>query len=389
MKKKRVIFYVGGYDPQSKEKFFEHFGRQVEKFKNVWDTNVKASEIKEHGNHISSRTFVATGSAASDKKWEVETQFYFLASDDVVRGDYHKSFIYRVWRYIIAALNYIVSGTTMKFLKTSWRYHTYFFYPFVVLLTTVLVSLFLAGRIANLWLAPPLFIMIFWAIKKSIWDRYYIMKAMETWTFSIAYIYRKRPDLEERINGLAKCMTQVIENEEFDEMLLIGHSLGGAFLIDSAWQAINALEKAKDKNIVFFTIGSTILKVGLHPKAQWFRQKTDELFNKTNLAWVEYQSHMDIISFCKVNAAKLMGLNINNDEQNNQRPMIRGVRFRSMLDNKKYKKIRFKLFRMHYQFTYASYQKYHYDFPAICLGPAELIKRANNKEKFLNNLLGN
>ena len=372
MIKRRVIFYVGGYDPQSSEVFFRHLDRQIGYFGSVWDVGVEQGEIEVCSEHISRRRFVAKGGTSD---WSTTTDFYFLSSDDVVSGDYNHSFIFRLSRYLLACFNYLFSGTAFSFARTAWRYFVYFLYPLLVFSVTFYISVRLATLSPlPILFSPLIFLAVFWCLKFFIWDRFYIMKAMETWTFAYSFIYRRRLDINERIDELSRSLSDSLAKDDFDEMLLIGHSIGGAFLMDGAWRVLQDFASANKKKITFLTLGSTILKVGLHPQAQWFRNLVGELFSHRHLSWIEYQSHIDMVNFYKTDSSLLMNLSLPLDSQGYSRPIIRRVRFGGMLGKSYYHRIRFRLFRIHYQFIYASRSKFHYDFPAICFGPSTHIR---------------
>lgn len=389
MIKKRIIFYVGGYDPQSPSVFFRHLDRQLSCFEGVWSSSVAKGDIESIGDYISRRRFTSRHDGCDES---TITDFYFLASDDIVSGDYHRHFLVRLFHYLWSVMNYFISGTFFSYMHVAWRYSVYFLYPLFVFFLTCLFSFSFSYRLLfyfdlSLLFSPFLFILFFFLIKFFIWNRFYIMKAMETWTFSLSYVLRTRSDVDDRLDILSSCMSDVLSDQDFDEMLLIGHSMGGAFLMDSVSRCLDSFVRCSDKRIIFLTVGSTVLKVGLHPSAEWFRRCVSSIFSHSHLSWIEYQCHLDLISFYKVDAAMLMGLSLPRDIHNFCRPHVCMIRFSRMWNLSYYLRNRLRLFRIHYQFVYSGTRKYHYDFCSICFGPSLLFDRVKYPDHFNRSLL--
>ena len=99
------------------------------------------------------------------------------------------------------------------------------------------------------------------------------------------------------------------------------------------------------------------------------------LLKGSEIGWVEYQCHTDAINFYKSDPAHLMQLD-SVPANGSKRPITRQIRIRDMVSKEAYARIRRNFFRVHYQFVFGNTRKYHYDFLAICFGPARLQNRA-------------
>jgi len=121
--------------------------------------------------------------------------------------------------------------------------------------------------------------------------------------------------------------------------------------------------------ITILTVGSTALKVGLHPKATWFRKQVQALNDAPKVQWLEYQCRTDFINFFRTNPEKLMGV------VDGKKPDIVEIRIKNMVDDKTYNRIRRNFFRVHYQFVFGNTKQYYYDFMDICFGITFAIDR--------------
>ncbi|MEO1399449.1 MAG: lipase, partial [Pseudomonadota bacterium] len=270
------------------------------------------------------------------------------------------------------------------FLRHAWRFWFYFMYPFSMLAIGVAVSLVLSMLIATsgvalAWLtAPIIFVAAMASFMKLIAKPYFVFHLMDLWSFSSDFIHRRRPDMDAILDELSSLVADNADG--YDEIIMVGHSTGGALILDGAARALTSTPSiaAQKDRFWILTIGSTSLKIGLHPKAQWYRDKLNRALNGSNARWVEFQCHSDIINFARTNPAKLMGLT----RIASPHFQAFNVRIKKMLHSKTYKRIKRNFFRVHYQFVFGNTRRYFYDFPAICFGPGGLGLRVENRRAF-------
>ena len=170
--------------------------------------------------------------------------------------------------------------------------------------------------------------------------------------------------LEESVR--AAIAADVSSSDDYDEIVLVGHSTGGALILDAASRAA---EKTQNPTFTLLTVGSTALKIGMHPAASGFRQRVSKLFGNTGVRWAEYQCLTDVINFYRTDPARHMNFDAS------VQPAIRSIRVKQMIDKTIYRRMRGNFFRTHYQFVFGNTKPYHYDFPAICFGPHSLGDR--------------
>ncbi|MDA8869992.1 lipase [Rhizobiaceae bacterium] len=385
---RRAVFYIGGYDPKSPEAFFERLDREADRFAGVWDVELHTGEMTRLDPHTTVESFTASGTL-SGREWRCETDFHFVCLDDIVLRDFERPFLKRLARYLVTFADYTASGTGYAFLRHAWRFFIYFMYPFVALLLAVIVSAAMAHLIystgvALAWLAAPfVFLMTFSALAQMQMKRRYVFHLMDLWSFSRDFVHRSRSDIDVKLDAVSVRLSDAIESDDYDECLLVGHSTGGALILNLMGRSLARGTRPSDHATVVsvLTVGSTALKVGLHPAAGWFRDQVAAIVAEPGIDWVEYQCRSDLINFYRTQPAQLMGV------EDAHKPTVNFIRLRDMLDPATYRRVRGNFFAMHYRFVFGNSNRYHYDFPAICFGPAPLAARGEDAHAFQHTLL--
>ncbi len=206
---------------------------------------------------------------------------------------------------------------------------------------------------------------------------------MDLWSFSRDFVRRSRTDIEIKLDSVAQTAAEAAASGSYDEIVFVGHSTGGGLVLSLAARVRALLGKtASLPALTILTVGSTALKIGMHPKASWFRDDVAALVADPAWNWAEYQALPDIINFYKTDPAALMGAG------GHGKPVVNAVRMKAMVDPATYKRMKGNFFRMHYQFVFGNSKRYWYDFPAICFGPAPLMHRARNRDAYADSLTG-
>jgi len=382
---RRAVFFVGGYDPKSANSFFDRLDRETERFEDLWDVETRIDDRVRVSANITRQTRRLTD---PENRWDVETDFNFVCLDSIVQKDFNRPFQERVWRYLKTFGDYNLSGTGFAFMRHAWRFWFYFMYPFTMLALGFVVSLVLGLLIATsgvvlAWLTAPIFFGIAMAsFIKLVAKPYFVLHLMDLWSFSADVIHRRRPDMDEIFEELADAVAATPAH--YDEIILVGHSTGGALILEAAARALerNPDLTAKENRFWIMTVGSTSLKVGMHPDAQWYRDHVNSALSRSNARWVEYQCQSDIINFSRTNPARLMGF----DETEEPHFKRFGLRVKRMVSSQTYQRIKRNFFRVHYQFVFGNTRRYFYDFPAICFGPAGVTLRVAQPQGFNEHL---
>lgn len=378
MVKKRALFFIGGFDPKSPEAFFRRMDREIERFQALWNVEVVAETPQQVDADVTCRRFVCSG-LDDCGEWSTATDFHFLSLDDIVLRDFAQPLHFRIWRYIATFADFVSSGTAFGFVRHGWRFSLYFFYPAVMLLLCVLAGLAVAWLMVDL--EPPFptflsllaFVLTVMAVHRWVLTRYHVPHLMDLWSFSRDYLHNRHSTMNGKLDRLADHISRAASSNEYDEVVTIGHSTGGALILDAAARAHERNQdfSTASPKVCIATVGSTALKVGLHPAADWYRDRLKKLFDESSTRWVEVQCLTDIINFYRTHPGNLMGL----VEGSEHTPEVFAIRIKKMVSRDVYARIKLNFFRVHYQFVFGNTVRAVYDFPALCFGPSRWLDR--------------
>src|SRR5262249_49505902 len=137
--------------------------------------------------------------------------------------------------------------------------------------------------------------------------RWGVHKLVDDWICAHEYIHGRRPDVDATLDGFAETLLARGGEGAVDEIVVVGHSRGAmlrpAGLLRHLARA--AAFGRRDVATCILTIGATIPKFALHPRAQGPRRKIARIVAEPSIAWVEYQSRADAISFYKFDPVSL------------------------------------------------------------------------------------
>jgi hypothetical protein len=376
--RKRCFVQMTGYEPVGPEHQHRRFIREMARFQKAWNVQGK----------VTPPNLAADGAVASwtvetfGPNWHVTTDFHWFRWDDFVTADMARSDWWRFPLGIAAMMEFIVTGTVVRYFLVAWRYGGFFLYPLAFILGTMWLSI-AATRFAvihgglpfPMLLAPLLWLAIFIALRWTFGRMVYIGYALDDWYFARDFVHRARPELEVRLDRLAHEFVRVVRATDADEIVVDGHSLGAPLslaVVDRALQLDPQLGAGKTLNLV--SSGSSLLKVALHPAAGWLREAVGRVANTASIYWVEFQALVDIINVYKVDPVVALGLPYAG------KPLVRIVRIRMMVEEKTYRSFHLNFLRIHRQAVMGNERRYFYDYYMLCCGPIALADRTEDPD---------
>ena len=361
---KRVVFHIGGYDPITTHASAQRrFVREIARFQRTWSVKAIVDGLRDSPDQIQWNV-TTTG-----PDWQVETDYHLVRWHDVIEAFGRRSIGSRISVGILAFLDFVLAGTLWRYLVTNWRYAVFFLYPFVMFGLLVAVA-FLIGVFAfkitgSIPIAIGGGLFGFAAVLAGPWRWLQLGNLFDDWIFSREYIRCGNSEIEQRLDRLAAELVAAASNSAADEILVIGHSLGAVLAVDLLDRALK-LDPALGRNkipVTFLSVGSSILKIGLHPKAVRFRTTVERVARSRAIFWGDYQALVDPLNFYKSRPMAEMGLSTENEAT------VRVVRLSRMLDHDIYQRIRLDFFRLHCQFVSGNDKRTSYDYFMLTCGP--------------------
>ncbi|MGK7057839.1 hypothetical protein AB4853_15355 [Bradyrhizobium sp. 1050_B9_N1_2] len=361
---KRLVFHIGGYDPTTPPAGAERrFLREIERFQRTWTVEAIVDDL--HDGADQTKWNVTT----TGPNWQVETDYHLVRWDDVIEGFSRRSIGSRIPLGLLAFLDFVLAGTLWRYLLTNWRYALFFLYPFVMfgllIATAVLIGVLAFKITGSIPVAAVGGLFGVTAVLAGPWRWLHLGDLFDDWIFSREYIRRGNSQIEQRLDRLAAELVAAASNSAADEILVIGHSLGAVLAVDLLDRALK-LDPAlgqKEIPLTFLSVGSSILKIGLHSKAVRFRTTVERIAKSRAIFWGDYQALVDPLNFYKSRPMAEMGLSTENEAT------VRVVRFSRMLNDDMYQRIRFNFFRVHCQFVSGNDKRTSYDYFMLTCGP--------------------
>jgi hypothetical protein len=379
--RKRCFVQMTGYEPVGAEHQHRRFIREMARFHKAWTVRGEVSPpVVSADGAVASWTVDSFG-----PNWRVATDFHWFRWDDFVRADGARSDWLRFSLGIAALMEFILSGTAVKYFIVAWRYGSFFLFPLIYLVGMAWLSIGLArfavghlGLPYPMVMAPLLWLAIFVALRFTFGRFVHIGYALDDWYFARDFVHRARPQLEARLDCLAGELVRLVRETDADEIVVHGHSLGAPLalcVVDRALRLDPQLGAGKPIHLV--STGSSLLKVALHPAADWLREAVGRLANAKAIDWVEYQALVDIINVYKVDPVVALGLPATG------KPIVKIIRIRLMVEEHTYRRFRLNFLRVHRQAVMGNERRYFYDYYMLCCGPLALTRWVEDPDRAL------
>ena len=223
----------------------------------------------------------------------------------------------------------------------------------------------LAGS-AKFIVGLPARLLVFVGLLRWPGRRWRVEQMLDDWIFAREYLHGRRGDIDARIDSFAQTLVARAHEAGIDEIVLVGHSLGAMLALDVVNRALAMdCELAPGAAVCVLTVGATIPKFALHPAAKRLRDVIARIAAAPSIAWAEYQSRDDIISFYKFDPLSLQRI----VERVAGKPVIRRVQIHQMLTGQSFSRHRRNYLRLHYQPVMANDQRAPYDYFLMVCGP--------------------
>ncbi|HRK24526.1 MAG TPA: hypothetical protein PLQ11_06195 [Beijerinckiaceae bacterium] len=358
--KQRTVAYLGGYYPLAPDLAHERFVRDLATVSDTWSLNAKAGPATEH-EHASRWPVTLAG-----PDWRADTDVYLFCWNDLIDADRSRSWFLRLPLALWVYADFVLHGAFWRYLTRAWRYCLFFLYPFVLLGVLAGLAWLIAAALPLAILGPGWAMVLrlvgalaaFAVLARVIGRPLMLDHLLDDWIYARRLLTHGDAEVDRRLDRLADDLAS-----RGGELLVVGHSLGavhGAELI-----AKLLARRPEGPPVHFVTLGSSILKLGYHSGSFRLRATLAEIAASPRLVWQDFHAHNDPMNFYRREPVSELGLTA--------RPAgMRSVRFRTMLSEARYRRIRRNFFRLHSQFVSANDRRARYDYYLMLCGPFAL-----------------
>jgi len=361
---RRLVFHIGGYDPITPPgAAHSRFIRELKRFERVWFVACSVSAAK------FSQDTMSWDVRTDGQNWRVAADYRVIRWDDVITALDRQPAWRRIPLGMWAFLDFLTAGALRGYLRTNWHYALFFLYPFAVFALLAILATALGTFACHMGMSiaagSSVGCAAFVLLLLGPWRWLHLAPLFDDWIFSRAYVRGSNLVLEQRLSRIAAQMSEAARQVCADEILIVGHSLGAVLAIDLIDRAL-ALDPSfgtKGPRVAFISVGSSILKIGLHRAAHRFRAAVQRVASAPGVFWGEYQARIDIMNFYNTDPIAQMALS------SPRGPLVRLVEISRMLERVVYRRIRLKFFRIHCQFVSGNDRRAAYDYFMLVCGP--------------------
>jgi pimeloyl-ACP methyl ester carboxylesterase len=377
--RKRHVFYVEGYDPQGAAGYYALFRREFERFRNLWPLRGSLTALQADAGTHAARWNIE----AAAPNWQVAVAYEFLNWDDIIARDLKRSMPWRLGRALVWIIDDLRTGTVARIFRASWRFGLLYIYQLVVLLLWLELALaagWASARVAGAQLATPTGIaaligiavaFLVFVLLRPLAERILAIQLADLWFFFRDLTFGRRKDFEARIDRFAERLVAAVSAADADEIVVVGHS-GGAVVASLALARALALDPQlgqRGPKLVLLTLGSIMPAVAMHPRAGGLREALRGLALEHDLVWIDCQASTDFVNFFRFDPIAGVGIDAEPAAHN---PIVLPIRFRDLLSPEIYRRFRWNVFRMHFQFIMANDRRATYDYFLYLCGPIPL-----------------
>ena len=395
---RRRVFYIPGYDPHPSRRY-----RELYRSEGRLQAEISGYEMEQK-------------SEARDTGWRVRTRIdgaRTVSKIDVL-----------VWHDLVrGSMRAGIAGTYVALLRTAWIYLTTgtlrrlswlakgpviaALYPVVMLLGQLCAALIGAGVLAGIgvwatyevgalvaglinqpvaqgsWLWTIVGAGVFWALFLPLtlgalrWfkahdDKTFAYYLMQDYAYSASKRGAYPDEIEARLHEFRHRIEAALR-EDIDEVLIVGHSSGAQMAVSIVADIVR-LKRVGETGpaLSLLTLGQVIPMVSFLPDAKRVRRDLRLLASAQEITWVDVSAPSDGCCFALTDPVSVSGVSPGKSQQ---WPLILSGAFSQTLSPEWMGRLKWKFFRLHFQYICAFDQPGDYDYFKITAGPETLGSR--------------
>lgn len=373
--RRRMVFYIPGYDPIHPRRYRELYRKEGRDQSHVsgyeLSLSPKATKGGPYGWHVDAKI----------QNQKVSSDFEVLVWSDIVRDSMQLGIVATYCQLLRTAWTYIGSGTLWRLMKLRKGPVIAALYPVIFLLLQLGIALFGAwimaqcvGLLFSGWAQLSGFIVVpfilNWFRKHD--GKFFAYYLMHDYSYSASSNGQNPPELEVRISEFVSRISDAM-NSDCDEVLVVGHSSGAHLAVSILSDLI------KDKNVGetapklgFLSLGQVVPMVSFLPGAHRLRKDLLCLSTCSDLTWVDVTAPGDGCAFALCDPVSVSGVA---PPSGKIWPLVVSAAFTQTLSEARWAELRWRFFRLHFQYMCAFDRPGDYDYFQITAGPLTLADR--------------
>ncbi|WP_428516065.1 hypothetical protein [Roseovarius sp.] len=374
---RRRVFYIPGYDPIHPRRYRELYRKEGAEQAGLSGYALDLSARKSQGRY-------GWQVDAQIDGHDIHTEFDVLVWSDIVRDSMERDIAGTYLQLIRTAWTYIGSGALFRLMRLRKGPVIAALYPVGFLIVQLALALALAyalGRLlallhpyaawAGLAVVPPV---LHWFKARD--NKLFAYYLMHDYAYSAQSKGANPPELEARMAQFTDEIAEALTTD-VDEVLVVGHSSGAHLGVSILADLIRQGRVPQDgPTLSFLTLGQVVPMVSFLRNADRLRADLHYLSSSDELTWVDVTAPGDGCAFALCDPVGVSGV-----APDNQRwPLILSAAFTQTLSPERWKALRWRFFRLHFQYLCAFDRPGDYDYFQITAGPQTLGQRYANRQ---------
>ncbi len=368
----RRVFYIPGYDPIPPRRYRELYRRE-----GAAQASISGYDIRQ-----------SAGQGGDTYGWNVQAHIEgadvsarveVLVWSDIVRDSMAHGIAATYWQLLRTAWAYIGSGALWRLARLRKGPLLAALYPVGMLLGQLLIALVVARGLGAALYALSGVPGVAWLALGVVWpvlaafrridNRLFAYYLMHDYAYSARWNGAYPEPLEVRMAAFGG---QIIEalNDDVDEVLVIGHSSGAHLGISILSDLLRAGRVPKGK-LALLTLGHVVPMVSFLPDAARLRRDLHDMAGQQLIPWVDVSAPGDGCSFALCDPVHVTGV----APDTKRWPLVISAAFTHTLSPARWKALRWRFFRLHFQYLCAFDRPGDYDYFRITAGPLTLGRR--------------
>ncbi|MDO6590748.1 hypothetical protein DS901_05175 [Loktanella sp. D2R18] len=391
--KRRRVFYIPGYDPMPPRRYRELYRAESQ----------TQAEISGYEIDVKARATDATFGWITGAKIDEQTvlaRVDVLVWSDIVRDSMAQSIPATYWQLLQTGWIYISTGTLRRLMWMRKGPVIAALYPVGMLLLQLVAALGIGAFVGNalqagliwlgavtggqviamalgwigfvvkylLWGAVSVFLLRWFKSKDNKLFAHYLM---HDYAFSARGAGKMPEPLDTRMAQFGDMIAAAFQ-EDVDEVLVVGHSSGAHLAVTILADLIRAGRVPTDGPVLaFLSLGQVVPMVSFLPRAMRLRTDLAFLSTQENITWVDVTAPGDGCCFALCDPVAVTGV----APPGKRWPLVISAAFTQSLTPARWKALRWRFFRLHFQYLCAFDQPKDYDYFQITAGPLTLRAR--------------
>lgn len=373
--RRRRVFYIPGYDPIHPRRYRELYRKEGAAQATISGYEIALAPKTTRGRYGWHVTGAIEGGAT-------EADVEVLVWSDIVRGSMDAGIAGTYLQLVQTAWIYIASGALRRLMWLRKGPVIAALYPVGMLLAQLglavllgwavgaLVAAVLPGVLGWIAAAPVIWGVLRWFRAHD--NRFFAYYLMHDYAYSARWRGANPPELEARMAEFTAIIAAALR-DDVDEVLVVGHSSGAHLAVSILADLIRqGSVPANGPALSFLSLGQVVPMVSFLPEAWRLRADLHFLSQRSELAWVDVTAPGDGCAFALCDPVAVSGVA---PATGKRWPLVISAAFTQTLAPETWKALRWRFFRLHFQYLCAFDRPGDYDYFRITAGPRTLGAR--------------